>query len=125
MSEAAAHIAKPGAANRGLYAVTPDESDTGVLAAKVNAALNGGPKLIQYRHKTADHRKRREQALALLAVCRARAVPLIINDDVNLALDIDADGVHLGADDGSIEEARARLAAHKIVGSSCYNSRQT
>jgi len=125
MSEAAAHIAKPGVAIRGLYAVTPDGSDTGVLAAKVSAALNGGAKLVQYRNKTADQRKRREQALALLTACRTRGVPLIINDDVNLALDVDADGVHLGADDGSIEEARARLAAHKIVGGSCYNSLQT
>ena len=124
MSEVAASIAKPGVAIRGLYAVTPDESDTGVLAAKVSAALNGGAKLVQYRNKTADQRKRREQALALLTVCRAHGVPLIINDDVNLALDVDADGVHLGADDGSIEGARGRLAAHKIVGGSCYNSLQ-
>jgi thiamine monophosphate synthase len=78
MSEAAAHIAKPGVAIRGLYAVTPDESDTGVLAAKVSAALNGGAKLVQYRNKTADQRKRREQALGLLTVCRTRGVPLII-----------------------------------------------
>ena len=51
---------------------------TGVLAAKVSAALNGGAKLVQYRNKTADQRQRREQALALLTVCRERGVPLII-----------------------------------------------
>ena len=49
MGEAAEHIANPGAAIRGLYAVTPDESDTGVLAARVIAAINGGAKLVQYR----------------------------------------------------------------------------
>ena len=108
----------------GLYAVTPDEFDTSVLAAKVSAALHGGAKLIQYRNKRADAGKRREQAVALLTVCRARGVPLIINDDLDLALGIDADGVHLGADDGSIAAARARLAAHQIVGASCYNRLQ-
>jgi thiamine-phosphate pyrophosphorylase len=125
MSESAAHIATRNAAIRGLYAVTPDESDTSVLAAKVSAALNGGVKLVQYRNKAADECTRREQALALLTVCRARGVPLIINDDANLAFDIDADGVHLGADDGSIEGARARLAADKIIDVSCYNRLQT
>jgi thiamine-phosphate pyrophosphorylase len=115
MSESAAHIATRNAAIRGLYAVTPDESDTSVLAAKVSAALNGGVKLVQYRNKAADECTRREQALALLTVCRARGVPLIINDDANLAFDIDADGVHLGADDGSIEGARAALTVPVVA----------
>lgn len=122
---APAFTATRSVAIRGLYAVTPDESDTSVLAAKVSAALNGGATLVQYRNKQADAGRRREQAVALLTVCRARGVPLIINDDVNLVLDTNADGVHLGADDGSIEAARARLAPHQIVGASCYNRLQT
>jgi thiamine-phosphate pyrophosphorylase len=125
MRGTAPHPATRGVAIRGLYAVTPDESDTGVLVAKVGAALEGGALLVQYRNKTADPGKRREQAIALLAVCRARGVPLIINDDVGLALDVEADGVHLGADDGSVAGARARLAPHKIIGASCYNSLET
>ena len=124
MSGAAVHPAARGVAIRGLYAVTPDESDTGVLVAKVRAALDGGATLVQYRNKAADPGKRREQAVALLAACRVHGVPLIINDDVYLALDTDADGVHLGATDGSVEAARARLAPHKILGVSCYNSLQ-
>jgi thiamine-phosphate pyrophosphorylase len=106
---------------RGLYAVTPDERDTAVLAAKVRAALAGGATLVQYRNKAVDSATRREQAITLLQICRVREVPLIINDDLRLALDIDADGVHLGEDDGSLEAARARLATDKIVGASCYD----
>lgn len=124
MSRPARNILAPGRAICGLYAVTPDDPDTTRLAAFVGAAVNGGARLVQYRNKTADSLKREEQARALLAVCRAHGVPLIINDDLDLALAIGADGVHLGADDGSVEAARARLEVHKILGVSCYNSLQ-
>jgi thiamine-phosphate pyrophosphorylase len=125
MSRPARNILTAGRAVRGLYAVTPDESDTTRLAALVRAAVSGGANLVQYRNKTADPLKRHEQAVALLGVCRTHDVPLVINDDLNLALALDADGVHLGANDGSVEAARARLEAHKILGVSCYNSLQT
>ena len=81
---------------RGLYAVTPDETDTPTLRAMVHAALEGGASAIQYRNKAADSALRREQALALATLCRQRGVPLIINDHLALALDIGADGLHLG-----------------------------
>jgi thiamine-phosphate pyrophosphorylase len=116
-----APISIAGRSIRGLYAVTADERDTAALAAKVRAAIAGGANLVQYRNKAVDSAKRREQAVALLEICREREVPLIINDDLHLALDIDADGVHLGKDDGSLEIARAQLAADKIVGASCYD----
>ena len=114
-------MGKSGCRIRGLYAVTPNERDTARLTAMVQAAIAGGASLVQYRNKAADSSQRRQQAVALLKVCHAHGVPLVINDDLDLAVEIDADGVHLGQDDGSIETARERLAADRIVGASCYN----
>jgi len=105
----------------GLYAVTPDEQDTDVLLAKVEAALRGGVSVLQYRNKRADHKLQTQQARAILPLCRQYRVPFIINDSIKLCLTLDADGVHLGADDGNLAEARDRLGAHKILGASCYN----
>ena len=106
---------------RGLYAVTPDEENTDVLLAKVEAALRGGVSVLQYRNKRADHKLQTQQARAILPLCRQYRVPFIINDSIKLCLTLDADGVHLGADDGNLSEARARLGAGKILGASCYN----
>lgn len=105
----------------GLYAVTPDLSDTALLLAKTQAALVGGARLVQYRSKIADGNLRREQATALRELCRRRGTPLIINDDVDLACEIDADGVHVGADDAAVAIARAQIGGEKIIGVSCYN----
>ena len=104
----------------GLYAVTPDESDTERLAALVQQAVKGGAKLVQYRNKSASAALRAEQAEALLAICRRARVPLIINDDVALAERIGADGLHLGREDGDLAQARARLPG-ALFGVSCYN----
>lgn len=106
---------------KGVYLVTPDCADTAQLTTMVAQALAGGVSLVQYRNKTADAALANTQAKALLALCRAAQVPLIINDHVDLALAIDADGVHLGQTDGAIAAARARLGANKIIGASCYN----
>jgi len=105
----------------GLYAVTPDEPNTELLLSKVEAALQGGVSILQYRNKQANHKLQTQQARAILALCRQYQVPFIINDSIKLCLTLDADGVHLGADDGNLCEARARLGAHKILGASCYN----
>jgi thiamine-phosphate pyrophosphorylase len=106
---------------KGLYAVTPDEQNTDVLLAKVEAALRGGINVLQYRNKHADHKLQTQQARAILPLCRQYQVPFIINDSIKLCLTLDADGVHLGADDGNLAEARVRLGAGKILGASCYN----
>src|SRR5450830_259361 len=106
---------------KGLYAVTPDEADTDVLLSKVEAALQGGINVLQYRNKNASHKLRTQQARAILPLCRQYKVPLIINDSVKLCLTLDADGVHIGADDGNLVEIRTRLGADKILGASCYN----
>ena len=105
----------------GLYAVTPDIADTDRLRALVEAGLIGGASVIQYRNKTADHDLRIEQSRVLLDLCRKHHVPLIINDHIELCLAIDADGVHLGGNDGNLAEARQRLGSDKILGASCYN----
>ena len=107
---------------RGLYAITPDEADTGVLAYKVRQALAGGARMVQYRSKSADLALRREQGAALLALCRAENVPLIINDDADLAEALGADGLHLGRGDIPIGVARARLGRGKVLGASCYGA---
>ena len=106
---------------KGLYAVTPDIADTDLLIKKVEAALQGGVNVLQYRNKQANHKLQTQQARAILPLCRQYNVPLIINDSVKLCLTLDADGVHLGADDGNLAEVRIRLGEGKILGASCYN----
>jgi thiamine-phosphate pyrophosphorylase len=106
---------------RGLYALTPDAADTAWLIAAVRAAVSGGASAVQYRNKAADTGLARAQASAIASVCRAAAVPLIVNDDLELALAVDAAGVHLGAADGDLAAARARLGPGKLLGASCYD----
>lgn len=105
----------------GLYAVTPDEADTVRLLGLVEQVLAGRPALLQYRNKLAAPALRREQARALLTACRRAGVPLVINDDLALALEIGADGAHLGRDDGDPARARRTLGPGRILGVSCYN----
>lgn len=98
---------------RGLYAITPE---TPAMVAKVRQALEGGVALLQYRRKLRDLDEAREIA----ALAKSFKVPLIVNDDVELALELGAQGVHLGRDDGDLRAARRRLAGG-ILGASCYN----
>ena len=105
----------------GLYAVTPDSDDTQALVRMLGYALEGGARVVQYRNKIAGPALRIAQAAALRRLCLEFAVPLIVNDDLDLALAIEADGVHLGATDGPLSGARTRLEAGKLLGASCYN----
>ena len=105
----------------GLYAITPDEPRTELLVRKAGAALRGGAGLVQYRNKSAGPQLRLEQARALCALCRAAGAAFIVNDDVALALELGADGAHLGADDGDLSEARRQLGQGKLLGASCYD----
>ena len=108
---------------QGLYAITPDESDTARLLEMAACVLAGCPVLLQYRNKPACPALRYEQASRLLALCRTAETPLIINDDLDLAVRIAADGVHLGRGDGHTSFARRALDAlgpGRIVGVSCY-----
>lgn len=106
---------------QGLYAITPArESSSIALRQRVEAALRGGARLLQYRDKTTAPRRRHDEARDLLALCRRHHALFIVNDDVELAAAIGADGVHLGRDDATIAQARERLGAGAIVGASCY-----
>ena len=106
---------------KGLYAITPDMADTDLLLQKIEAALQGGINMLQYRNKAASHKLQTQQVRAILPLCRQYNVPLIINDSVKLCLTLDADGVHLGAYDGNLAEVRSRIGKDKILGASCYN----
>jgi thiamine-phosphate pyrophosphorylase len=106
----------------GLYALTPDLLDTDELIARVTAAIAGGAAALQYRNKIASPPLRRAQALALRDLCAVQGTIFIVNDDVNLAYAVDADGVHLGRDDVPLVRARQRLGSTAIIGASCYDS---
>lgn len=106
---------------KGLYAITPEQHDTAELLRQVRLALLGGAKVLQYRNKHGDAALRLAQAEALRALTREFGVPLIVNDDAALAAEVDAEGVHLGGEDGSVAAARALLGGGKIIGVSCYN----
>jgi thiamine-phosphate pyrophosphorylase len=104
---------------RGLYAITPDIADTAELARRVEQALKAGVALLQYRNKAISKDKRLLQARELAPLARGYGVPFIVNDDVDIALAVGANGAHLGKDDGDIAAARAQLSG-RIVGTSCY-----
>jgi len=106
---------------KGLYAITPDVPDTAELLRKTRMVLLGGARVLQYRNKAVDAPLRMEQARALRELTQEFSVPLIVNDDAELAQQVQADGVHLGNEDGSVVEARALLGSGKIIGVSCYN----
>ena len=109
--------------SKGLYAITDRElCASPSIEDNVERAIQGGAAVIQYRDKGTDGARRKAEALGLLDVCRANQVALIINDDIDLATNIGAHGVHVGKDDGTLAEARAALGPNAIIGVSCYNS---
>jgi thiamine-phosphate pyrophosphorylase len=105
---------------RGLYAITPESADAAGLAARVAECIAGGAALVQYRAKRASGSAALVQARALAQLCREGGVPLIVNDSVELAAAVHADGVHLGRDDVSVREARI-LLPQALIGVSCYD----
>jgi thiamine-phosphate pyrophosphorylase len=105
---------------RGLYAIS--DGPRADLIDACAAALEGGATMLQYRDKTADRERRLREAHALQVLCLRHRVPLIVNDDVDLALATGAAGVHLGEDDEAFATARTRLGPTAIIGVSCYDS---
>lgn len=106
----------------GLYAIShsqliPDDD----FAAAIEQALIGGARIIQYRDKSNDHSRRLQQALEMTQLCHRYDAVSIINDDIELALSVDADGVHIGMDDIPLHQARRLLGSNKLIGVSCYN----
>lgn len=110
---------------RGLYLITPECAQTDRLLTLTQGVLSGAcgerPAVLQYRSKLSDAPLRHAQAQALAALCRAAGVMFIINDSVELALAVAADGVHLGRDDVDLHTARAHLGDDRIIGVSCYD----
>lgn len=104
----------------GLYVVT-DALLSASLAADVEQALLGGASVVQYRNKKASRQMAIDEVGQLLELCQRFDVPLLINDDIELAAVTGADGVHLGKDDARIEVARECLGDTAIIGISCYN----
>lgn len=106
---------------RGLYVITDHALLGGGIVSAVETAIEGGAAAVQYRDKTGEHDRRETEATELRALCEARGVPLIVNDDIDLALRTGAHGVHLGEQDGSVAKARRALGQDAIIGVSCYN----
>lgn len=115
-------VATRAARIHGLYAIADSTYLTPqTLLPRVTAALEGGACVVQYRDKESTPAARLAMALSLASLCREYAVPLIINDDANLALECGAAGVHLGRDDTDVGAARRLLGDAAIIGVSCYN----
>lgn len=104
---------------RGLYAITPDIADSDALVRKVEQALEAGVAMLQYRNKALSKDRRLLQARELAALARGYGVPFIVNDELDIALSVGANGAHLGKDDGDLAAARAKLPG-RILGASCY-----
>ncbi len=106
---------------RGLYAITDSNHQTcNELTTKIAEAIKGGASMVQYRDKSNDYTKRKNEALALQQLCQRNSVPLIINDDLALTREVGAAGIHLGRNDASIQDARQSLGEQAIIGYSCY-----
>ncbi len=112
-------------ANRvhGVYLITDGvPRDLQALEAWYAPLLSAGVSMLQYRDKSDDRQRRREEAGLLARLCREHGALFIVNDDVVLARDCGADGVHLGRDDGAVASGRRLLGADAVIGVSCYGS---
>lgn len=120
--ETARRVCRQPTSLTGLYAITPDWADTDRLLATTRDILDGGCRLIQYRNKTASAGLRLQQAQALRVLTHTYSARLIVNDDLDLGLEVAADGVHLGAQDGDLATVRTALGPTALLGASCYQS---
>jgi len=105
----------------GLYVITDPELCSNSLIEKVEQAILGGAQIIQYRNKTSTAQTQFNEAQALQTLCQKYQRTFIINDDVELALKVNADGVHLGRTDGDIRLTRKAFGKDKIIGVTCHN----
>lgn len=106
----------------GLYVITNENlMPEAFFLDMAEAAIKHGACILQYRDKSSNKAKRLYQAKSLKALCDRHHVVFIINDDIELAKQVDADGIHIGKDDLSIHETRIQIGPNKIIGVSCYN----
>jgi thiamine-phosphate pyrophosphorylase len=108
----------------GLYVITDhalQQHRQSPLAVMVEAAIRGGARIVQYRNKTSSRPEQLAEAGTLAALCKQHDVLFLINDDVPLALEVNADGVHLGQSDSALLDARKMLGAERIIGITCHD----
>ncbi len=107
----------------GLYAITSDhEQYSPALLASADAALRAGAAIVQYRRKNLPPARAQREAAALTSLCEQYGALLIVNDNIELALEAGAHGVHLGREDGDIQNLPGAVRARLLIGISCYNS---
>lgn len=107
---------------QGLYVITDEKLMPAELFSDMaEAALAAGVSILQYRDKSQDQNKKLQQAKTLKKLCKKYNAVFIINDDIELAKTIDADGIHIGKQDLSLKQARDQIGSNKIIGVSCYN----
>ena len=105
----------------GLYVITDHALLGSTLVEHAGAAIEGGARILQYRDKTNDSSRRLNEARALVSLCKQHHIIFLINDDIELALKVDADGVHLGQQDTDLNSARSQLGVDKIIGVTCHS----
>jgi len=105
----------------GLYAITDPCLMGDDLIIKAEQAISGGINILQYRNKTASNTQQRDEAQVLAKLCKNNGVLFIINDNIELATEVNADGVHIGQQDSDIQSARNKLGDEKIIGVTCNN----
>lgn len=113
---------RPQMPSAGLYAITASQSTAGrALSIEVRSAIQGGARIIQYRRKLASRAQAKAEIESLRSTCREAGALLIVNDDLELALETGADGVHLGREDGDWENFARDARRSLLLGISCYN----
>lgn len=113
---------QPGLPNRGLYAITDYENNSHLeILEKSEKILDAGAVMLQYRNKSAEFENKKKLAQELKSICNYFNAIFIINDDIELARLVNADGIHLGKEDERITTAREYLG-NIIIGISCYNN---
>ncbi len=106
---------------KGYYFITDERFSAAGILSDVDRAVAAGTRIIQYRNKTADTRRLYDEALRIKNICAGSGSRLIINDRIDIALAVDADGVHIGDEDMPLAAARRILGAKKIVGVTVHN----
>lgn len=109
----------------GIYGITGENFANGKTNIEcVEAMIKGGIKIIQYREKNKSMGKKLEEARAIREICKKNNVVFIVNDNIDLALLVDADGVHVGQDDLPPSEVRKLIGDNKIIGLSTHSPEQ-
>ena len=106
---------------KGLYAITDPKLMNTDLISKTEQAILGGINILQYRNKTAPLDQQEQEAQKIAILCKKNNVLFLINDNVELALKVNADGVHIGQSDTELQQARKVLGENKVIGVTCHN----